>query len=242
MGMESFVSATDLHGDRADAHAVKLFKRFVDDFKPKFRLFLGDIFDFRPFRKKASEEEKRERINDDFAAGMAFLSWYRPNVITLGNHDSRMWDLLDRGGPLADLAEDKVAAFNRFAERHKILVLPYDKRKGVFRRNGLAFTHGFFSGKTAAAQMARVYGNVLFGHGHAIDVATEPGLSPRTARMTGCLCQLDMDYNRAQTMTLRQEHGWAYGAFIGRDRNSVFQATVDGGQVVYADRLKVVTT
>lgn len=249
MGLETFVSATDLHGDRQDGGAVAGFKKFVTEFKPKWRIFMGDIWDFRAIREGASKEEKRHSLRKDFDAGMDFLKWYRPNVITLGNHDARVFDLVEKegvikSGPLSDLATIFIEEFEEWVEKAGVpVVLPYDKRKGVWKHNGLKFTHGFSAGKNAAGEMAAVYGNVLFGHGHAIDVASEPSHDgPRVARMIGCLCRLDMSYNRAHMGTLRQQHGWAYGAFLPHDRNEVFQATVENNQVVYAEHLRVIKT
>jgi len=242
MGLETFVAASDLHGDRQDPAALRVFKRFVEDFKPTRRLFLGDVFDLRALRTGADEEERRHSMKTDFRAGMAFLEWFRPNVITLGNHDQRLWDAISKdglakGGPIADYAGELVEEFNTFAAKLKIKVLPYDKRKGVHSYGGLKFTHGFSGGSGAATNMAKVYGNVLFGHGHSIDVASVPGVEPRVARMIGCLCELDLTYNRAQLATLRQQHGWAYGV-LTEGRSEVFQASVTNGKAVYATCLK----
>jgi len=95
--METFVAAGDLHGDRQDAQAVSAFKKFVKEFDPKLRIFLGDIWDFRAIREGASKTEKFHSMEADFKAGMEFLEWYKPAVITLGNHDQRLWDLGGEG-------------------------------------------------------------------------------------------------------------------------------------------------
>jgi hypothetical protein len=244
MGMETFVAAGDLHGDRQDERAVSGFKKFVDVFDPVWRIFLGDIFDFRAIREGAKKDEKRHSMEADFQAGMKFLKWYQPNVITLGNHDIRLWDLVEKegipkSGPLTDLAKRMIGEFEDFTAKHKTIVLPYDKRKGVWRHNGLKFAHGFGNGKDMVSDMAKVYGNVLHGHGHSIDVASEPSdEEPKVARMVGALCRLDMSYNRSQLSTLRQQHGWAYGVFLPDNKNEVFQARVENGQVVFAGQLR----
>lgn len=245
--METFMFASDLHGDRREKPVVQAFLRAVDEFKPKLRGFGGDIWDFRAIREGAAKDEKIHSLRKDFYAGMAFVEEYRPHFITLGNHDQRLWDLvhkngLPKTGPMADLGEELIEKFDKLAARLKITVLPYDKRKGVYRYGGLKFLHGYSSGKDAATETARVYGNALFGHGHAIDEATEADIDgPKTARMIGCLCELDMTYNRAQTQTLRQEHGWAYGAFLGRGKTQVFQARVQGQQVIQATTLRTIS-
>lgn len=245
MAMESFVSASDLHGDRQDEDAVKLFKAFVKDFKPKKRLFLGDVWDFRAIREGASKDEKRHSMREDFYAGLAFLEWYKPHVITLGNHDQRLWDLvskegLAKSGPLTDLAVELIGKFDKLVGKLGTIVLPYSKRKGVWKYNGQKFAHGFDG--MDPANMASIYGDILYGHGHAIESAPAPSDEKvKTARMIGCLCRLEMGYNRAQTKTLRQEHGWAYGAFLPRNHNEIMQARVQHGQVAYASSLKVIS-
>ncbi len=244
MGMERFVAVSDLHGDRQDDAAVKAFKTMVDDFRPTVRIFMGDIWDLRAIRVGADKEEKMHSMKADFDAGMDFLTWFRPTAITLGNHDQRLWDLVEKDGlrktgPLVDYAEELVGKFENLARKLKTIVLPYDKRKGVYKYNGQKFTHGFDG--LDAANMAAIYGNVLYGHGHAIEMAPAPDSEDsRTARMVGCLCKLDLSYNRAQTKTLRQQHGWAYGAFLERNRTEIMQASVRHGQVVYADHLKLI--
>lgn len=242
--METFVAAGDLHGDRQDITAVRAFKKFVKEFDPKKRIFLGDIWDFRAIREGAKKDEKRHSMQADFDAGMEFLKWYKPNVITLGNHDQRLWDLVEKdgvkkAGPLTDLAKLFISEFEELTASNSTTVLPFDKRRGIYKYNGQKFGHGFVGGKNAASEMAQVYGNIIFGHIHAVDVASEPGDEPRVARSVGCLCQLDMSYNRSHLTAMRQQHGWSYGAFLPDNRTEILQATINDGQVVFADRLRI---
>lgn len=244
MSIETFSFASDLHGDRMQGNVVNGFLKFVDDFKPKLRIFGGDIWDFRAIRMGADKEEKLHSMRTDFEAGMGFLERYKPHVITLGNHDQRLFDIVEKDGlhktgPLVDYAGELIERFEKLAAKLGTAVLPYDKRKGVYSHKGLKFAHGFSQGSEAASNMARIYGNILFGHGHSIDEASEPGTRPRVARMVGCLCDLNLTYNRSQLGTLRQRHGWAYGAFFDKGFQ-VMQAEVANGQIAYADHLKLI--
>lgn len=244
MPVETFVAASDLHGDRADKTAVKALKHFVTDFNPKHRWFLGDLWDFRAIRIGADQDDKRHSMKADFKAGMEFLDWYRPSVITLGNHDQRLWDTVEkeglrRTGPLVDYAEELIEEFNTFTKKAGITVLPYDKRKGVYNHQGLRLAHGFDG--AAPEQMAAVYDNVLYGHGHRIESAQAPHQDNKVARMIGCLCQKDMQYNRHQVKTLAQQHGWAYGHILGRNKFGVMQVELIDGQFSYADKIKTVS-
>lgn len=241
MRYEKWAACTDLHGDKRDPRAVRAFKKFVEEYRPTRRFMLGDLWDFRPFRIGADEEDRRERIKKDFDAGMEFFKWYRPEVITLGNHDIRLWDTERKGGPTADLAYEKIREFMAIAKKFKCRVLPYDKRKGIYRVGRMKMAHGFFDGENAARRMAQSYGSILFGHGHAIDVASTPGPEPRAGRMIGCLCRLDFTYNRSHVGALRQRHGWAYGALFPNGKYHAFQAEMIGDQVVLAGSIKVLS-
>ena len=48
----------DVHGDQQDKKACEVFFKFAKDWKPEIRVMGGDLFDFRPLRKKASEDER----------------------------------------------------------------------------------------------------------------------------------------------------------------------------------------
>lgn len=241
--MRTFVAATDFHGDRHDPTAVRVLEKFLSEFKPVTRFFMGDLWDLRAIREGASKGEKLHSLRRDYEAGMKFLEMFRPNVITLGNHDARLYDLIrkdgiKKSGPLTDLARLFVDRFESTAKKMGAIILPYDKRKGVYRDGGLAVAHGISTGKDATTEMARLYGNVIFGHIHAFDVATEPDhRTPRVARSSGCLCDLNATYNRTHGSTLRQQHGFLYGGFHGRG-HTVFPAVIEHGQVVYAEHLK----
>jgi hypothetical protein len=179
----------------------------------------------------------------DFKAGMAFLEWYRPSVLMLGNHDQRLYDTVEkeglrRTGPLVDYAEDLIAEFEQRAAKLGTAVLPYDKRKGVFNYKGLKLAHGFDG--MAPENMAAIYGNVLYGHGHRIEHATAPSEDSKIARMIGALCLKDMQYNRHQTKTLAQQHGWAYGVIERQNRFGILQAELIDGQVSYAEKIKTI--
>ncbi len=207
-----FVFATDNHGDKCDPTAVKAFHAFCSDWKPQIRVHGGDCWDFRPLRKKADKEERRESMIADFEEGKAFLEQFKPEALIFGNHDQRLPDLAAYGnGILSDYAGKCMAEIEQLGRKVGFRILPYDKRLGIYRLGSLKCIHGFLCGITAARRTALAYGSVLMGHGHAIDDQSIEGIEPRTGRMVGCLCQLDMDYNRAQIGSLRHAHGWMAG-------------------------------
>jgi hypothetical protein len=217
---DPFIYATDLHGDMQDDDTVEKLLAFTAIFKPKHRIFGGDLFDFRNLRKGASIEERKESMQADGTAGMSFLSKWKPTVYQRGNHCERLWELAQFGqGIEADYAQKLAGDIESACNRIKCKILPYHKREGVYRLGNLKTLHGFYCGVYATRQHAATYGACLHGHTHTIDEASVPGLERRTARGVGALCKLDMHYNSRSPNTLRQAHGWAYGVIDPRTGN-----------------------
>lgn len=239
--MPNFLFATDVHGIEQDRVAVKTFKSAADALGPSFRIFGGDLWNFAALRRGADEDEKSIRLAEDYQAGLEFLEWYKPSVFLLGNHDQRLWDAVKRervrkSGWLAELAGLYISEFTAFAKKLKIKVLPYDKTKGVFRWNGVAFAHGYGHGDMLTTKMADSYGNVVFGHGHKIIRETVmKGKHPVTGYQIGCLAKKNMDYVRADLHALRQQHGFAYGS-----ATEIFTPEILNGHTTIATATKVV--
>jgi 3',5'-cyclic AMP phosphodiesterase CpdA len=213
MSYTRFTLGTDLHGDKQDGPTVKAFFEFDKVWKPEIKIFGGDLVDLRALRKGASQEEKCESMRADIEAGQAFLSRWKPNYFLRGNHDERLWESAESAsdGIVSDYARRGCQEFEDLCRSLKTKMLPYHKRDGVLKLGHLKILHGFHCGVYAARQTALIYGSALFGHIHAIDEHSIPGLDRRVARAVGCLCDLDMPYASRTPNTLRQAHGWAYG-------------------------------
>jgi hypothetical protein len=224
-----WIAGFDLHGDMQDAKAVRVFVDFCRQWKPTIRIMGGDLFDFRWLRGRASEGEKRERITDDFEAGVAFLKAFKPTHFLHGNHDHRLVRVIRESddGKLKALCE-RMHADLQDSLGDMCRVYPYDKRKGVMRLGDVNVIHGYHTGMYAARNAAAVYGSCLMGHVHANDMFAIPALEPRIGRCVGSLCLLDMEYNHQQAATLRQEHGFAYG-LVDRGATIIFQAWPTNG-------------
>ena len=231
MSLDRFTFCSDLHGDRQDGATVKAFFDFDKEWKPHHKIFGGDLIDLRALRKGASQEEKCDSMRADIDAGRDFLSRWRPMNFLLGNHDQRLWDAASSSdGIVSDYAQRGVQDFEALCKRTKTAMLPYHKRDGVLRIGHLKMIHGFHCGVYAARQTALIYGSTLFGHIHAIDEHSIPGLERRVARAVGCLCSTDMDYSSRAPNTLRQANGWAYGVINSKTGDyHCFQAEQIGG-------------
>jgi len=209
---KKWLAASDLHGNLQEKSVVKELLKFKEAFNPDETLFLGDLFDLRALLKRATDEDKSVNIIADVEAGMEFIREYRPNVKLKGNHSRRLDDLaLSRDTVRASLAQKLIGEIDDEFRSMGTLVLPYDKRKGVYKMGHLSFVHGYAAGIGATRRHGLAYGNVIHGHTHHIECCSIETHAHVTARAIGCLCQLDMDYNHAHIGALRQAHGWAYG-------------------------------
>jgi hypothetical protein len=233
-----FVAAFDLHGDKLDPGTVTALGKFSADWKPDIRIFGGDLWDFRPLRGKASEEERRESMAGDYVAGRNWLLDFAPHFYLRGNHCQRLWDLADKDkGIESDYALNVIGEVEGIVGKLGCRMLPYHKRDGVLKIGHLKVIHGFHCGVFAVRQTALIYGSCLMGHIHAIDEHAIPGLERRVARACGCLCSLDMEYAARNPTSLRQANGWAYGVVNERTGNYfTWQAeSIDGNWILPSD-------
>lgn len=230
MSLVRFTYVSDNHGDKVNPLAKAACLSFVRDFKPDIRIHGGDNWDLRPMRRGAHEDEKQESLVADFQAGIEFVQEYQPTVFLRGNHDERLWDLAKYGrGIERDFASRGIGELTQLFEQLNCPVVPYNKRNGVFRLGDLSAIHGYKYGIGAVRPQANAYGRgrgiVLMGHGHGIWHCPVEGAENLCGWMCGCLCDLEMDYNRANFGSLNQRNGFAYGVIDSKSgRVEAFQA------------------
>lgn len=229
-----FIIAPDPHGVEQDPESCAAIVAFAREFKPDIAVINGDLFDFAALRRGASADEQQQALDEDYDAGISFaesfLTTARERHLLLGNHDKRIYDLLDSAdGRMKTLGRQCVERFERWADHLRVQLYPYDARDGVLRLGNLNVVHGFFCGQNACAQHSRVYGNVVFGHVHSIESFQTPGLKQQEARAIGCLCKLDLKYMAHRTAKLRWANGFAYGFLYPNETYTLFQARkIDG--------------
>lgn len=244
MEYERISICADTHGDKRNPHAVSLFKKFCDDFKPSIRLHLGDYLDAEALRNGASEHERRVGLKDDAAEALRFLEWYRPTHLLDGNHDDRLPLYAKYSpGPLADYVMEILGRISDICAKFKTERRPYDKRRGTLKIGKLRALHGFFAGINAPQMHARAFGSCVFGHTHRFSAVSVPGAHSggrAVARGVGCLCNLDLDYNSRQVDTLSQCQGWVYGVMDKRGRYWLHNAEIVEGSVAVTDNFKII--
>ena len=256
--MKTFVYASDLHGDMQDHSAVEKLLSFCEDFKPDVRVFGGDVFDFRPLRKKAGVAERNESMMCDLEAGLEFLGKFRPNVLTLGNHDDRLWEISrdHENGILRDTAAAGVRSIEKKLRGFKCKIYQYGipvnykrgkkqrRPQGFYNLGDVVMCHGYFAGVYATKKHAETFappgGICIHGHTHAIQYHSIARLGGGAGMSPGCLAQLDMPYNRRMPGRLIHAHGFCYGYVDGKDWQ-VFQARKsESGKWIVAKNLEAI--
>lgn len=232
-----WLCAADNHGDQADPETLAAFHEFARHWKPDHRIHLGDCFDLRWLRGKASEGEKRERVTADIDAGIDFIKRFKPDVFVTGNHDYRLFKAAEcDDGKLADFAAYLICDIKDALG--SATLLPWCKRRGVHSLGKLRFIHGYHSGVYAVRQAAMVWGNVCMGHIHASDQASFGHLDRVTAHSSGCIAAVDLDYNRGSPGTLRQSNGWLYGLSFANGDFIVWHAEKTAGTWVLPSEIR----
>lgn len=214
-----FVAVADNHGDMVDERTAEALFEFMDDYKPKIRVHLGDGFDFRALRRGADEQDQCSPLVDDWEQGADFVRRFfrggEHNVYLEGNHcGKRLRDLQAHPKALIrEFADRMFQDFRQLLERQcKCITRPYDSREGIYKLGKLNCLHGYFHGLGAARKHAWAYRNCIYGHTHTIESSPVESVDgPVEARGIGAICKLDMGYNNHKPGKLRQNNGWAYG-------------------------------
>lgn len=211
---KKFLVVADNHGELACKEAVKKVLAFAEDFKPDYRIHLGDLWDFAPLRGGASPEDKARGIAEDYRAGMAFLDAFRPNYLTLGNHDDRIWKLRESGdGIMREHCENLVKASANELKARKIKWIPY--RVDQYLRlpeGGPKLIHGFRSTMYPARAHFENWGPCLHGHTHKPDSYVARHIDGSASYSVGCLADLSlMHYADRTPAKLGWRQGWLHG-------------------------------
>lgn len=213
--MKRFLIAADNHGGLACPAAVKKFLDFSASWKPHYRIHLGDLWDFTPLRKGASQEEKADGIKDDYIMGLEFLDAYRPQYLTLGNHDDRIWQTATHcvDGMMRESCMKVVADIESITRKLKIQVAKYHVGSYLqLPEGGPRLIHGFRSTLYPAKAHYENWGASICGHVHKPDTYVGRHISGGMAMASACLADLNrLSYADRCPAKLGWRNGWIYG-------------------------------
>ena len=238
-GVRRWMACFDSHGHLQDDAAVAACLEFRRWWAPHITIHGGDAIDVTPLRRKASAQEQAEGLREDIEAGAAFLGELQPTIYMRGNHCERLWDAVAEAPhrTVREMAETYIAIIMDALPRN-VQMFPYHKRHGICRLGHMKFLHGYHNGIYAARLAGQIYGAVLMGHVHTITVFSVPRLDRTVTRTCGCLCRLDLSYNRGQPNTLAQAHGWVYGLLYPDGQYICWQAECVAGRWVFPSELR----
>lgn len=203
----------DNHGNCIDVETeTKLFS-VIKEFKPDLRVHLGDCVNLNAWRDGASAVEKNDSIATDVDAGVAFIKKFRPDVMTMGNHDYRLIKRSREGN--ADTREYATAMLDRMNTALRSCgtkTFAWGVKEGVWQIAGQRFIHGYSAGLTATLTMGRSFGRCVHGHNHTGDIIWLPTYDGGFAQSVPSLCKnSDMEYQKGQINAFKHVEGFALG-------------------------------
>lgn len=157
------------HGELVCREAEKIAKAFMEDWKPKHRVHLGDLWDFAALRGGAGAEEKAMGIRHDYNCGLELLDWFQPQQLTLGNHDHRVWRAAKETsqGVLAEFCCGFSQEIEEELRKRRIQWSPWGVEQGLaFPVGDIWLCHGYQSTVYPAKTVHDVYDDSMSAHVH----------------------------------------------------------------------------
>jgi predicted phosphodiesterase len=233
MSFKKFIIAADNHGSMIHQESLKKLLDFKDSWKPHITVHLGDNWDFAPLRGGAGASEKAGGLSEDFAAGIKFLDDFKPNLLTLGNHDDRIWQMARNvaEGTLREHCQGLCDSAERHFKRRKITWIPY--KVGAYLQlpdSKVKLIHGFHSGVNPAKMHFERYGQCVHGHVHTPNQYTGRHIDGGEAHSIGCIGDIEqMEYADRYTAKLGWRQGFAYGIVNSKTGDTkIWQVTKEG--------------
>ena len=237
MSWKKFVACGDSHGNLVCEKTKRKFLDFVAEWKPHYRIHLGDFVDAPSLRKGCSIEESSLGISNDFQAGIEFIREYRPNYLTLGNHDDRIWlhSTHCANGILREHCAELAEAAEQEFRKLKIQWVPYHVSRYLqMPEGGPKLLHGFLAGMNPAKAHFERFGSCLFGHVHAPSSYIAKHIDQGQAYALGCMADIgQMDYAKKFPNMLGWRRGWIYGMINSKTGAwNAWHVTEDNGEMI----------
>lgn len=221
------VAMGDNHGDKACPDTLNAILAFCSRVKPKYRVHLGDNWDYRWARKGVDRQSKegRERLDEDFNAGAKWIKEFRPTHFLNGNHDDRIRQIIANTDSIRDQEDMRNVeqAMRTTLRQHGCKVIkPYTVKEGVVRIGPITFIHGFSHGQNALLKDARTFGTpgggFCMGHLHRLEQLNIENYDGGAAWLCGWAgIQEEAEYAFRMSSSLRWQNGFMYFKVVGND-------------------------
>lgn len=221
---KKFLAVSCSHGHLADPRACKATIDFKARWKPDITLHLGDLLDMAALRggalKSPDSADRATSISDDFSVGIKFLLELAPNVLTLGNHDWRLWELAKSPNAIVSYCcNQAIGQLNDACREIKCVMKPYDIEKGWVELGPALAGHGFMHSEQAVRDHAELTKKTtIIGHLHRVDRAAGRSFGAPVGWCIGSLANFgEMHYARRNRSLMRWAQGICWGEF--NDKN-----------------------
>ena len=204
------------HGHLADKEAIETVLGFQERWKPDTTIHLGDFVDLSALMGMGkAADEIADNLTIDFQKGMEFLNRLRPQTVFLGNHEDRVWKLMDHRNELMSyaafrIADDLEAGLRKFGAE----MVPYDIDTGWRKFGDTQFGHGYMCNESAIRDHAEFIGKCVIAHLHRPGIARARRHGGATGMCVGTLANIPMmSYAKTRKARAMWNHGFVYGEY-----------------------------
>jgi hypothetical protein len=225
------------HGELVNPAIRRQVLDFRRRFQPEIRFELGDLMDTTCFRAGAAgtkDESKSPR--DDQAAALRWLREYEPTHIAWGNHEWRMYRLMEHPKAIvATLAAQMWNSLTDAAAKLHAKTVPYNLRHGWHYVGGVAFGHGYMFNEMALRDHAETLGcPVVMAHLHAPQMAEGRTIKDTPSYCVGGLVDEEkLDYGHLRRASLRHGHGVVFGEISDTEAHLWLARSENGKPLVF---------
>lgn len=204
------------HGNLIDPVAAEAVLKFKDKWKPKKTIHLGDFVDTAAFRSgsKGTSDES-EPIGPDIDSGISFLQALRPNLVFNGNHEARLWRLLNHNNAIiSDCAGQIVNRLQMAMTRLKAEYVENWSARSYRMIGNYKLMHGYMYGENATRDHAISHGNIIHAHTHRPAMSKPKRDDSVIGYCVGTLSNISsMDYAACRSSTLSWGGGFVWGEY-----------------------------
>lgn len=204
------------HGNLALQSSLDAVLEFQRRWQPDTTVHLGDLIDTAALRAGAKgSNDESEPLLPDLDAGLDFLEQLRPKILFAGNHEDRIYRLVNSPNAIAAMCAGEI--LNRLqmkCDKLKCELVPWHFINGWRMLGNYRFGHGYVFSENATRDHAEAVGNCVHAHTHRANMAKGRRLDNPTGYSVGTLTDIpNMDYAKARRATLAWSAGFVWGEY-----------------------------
>ena len=204
------------HGHLADKEALETVLGFKERWKPELTIHLGDFMDLGALMGMGrAADEVADDLAYDYTKGMEFLNALEPQTVFLGNHEDRVWKLLNHRNELISWCASKIKSdLEKGVRKLKSELIEYDLESGWRKFGDCSFGHGYMFNESAIRDHAEFVGKCCIAHLHRPGIARARRHGGATGICVGTLANIPMmKYAKLNKARAMWNHGFVYGEY-----------------------------